>query len=135
MGARWFSGNDLGGNTTADYNHSSQFGRENAPVVGQSVGIRRDVPCNGSLAQETDARGATTLDEIAGTGLYRRDQHETWEERRNQLRLYDRFLLDDHFQVSRHVLVQLYRDCELAHGFQWFVQLDLAPVDVESLLG
>jgi hypothetical protein len=30
VGARWFWGNDLEGNTTVDYNHSSQFGRENA---------------------------------------------------------------------------------------------------------
>jgi hypothetical protein len=37
VGARWFWGNDLEGNTTVEYNHSSQFGRRNALVVGQSV--------------------------------------------------------------------------------------------------
>ena len=47
----------------------------------------------------------------------------------------DRFLLDDHLQVRGHVLVQLHRDRELAHGLQRLVQLDFAAIHVEALLG
>ena len=49
--------------------------------------------------------------------------------------LCSRFLLNHNLQVSRHVLVQLHRHAELADGLQRLVQLDLAPIDVEALLG
>jgi hypothetical protein len=49
------------------------------------------------------------------------------------LSLLCRFLLDDHLHVRGHVLVQLHRHVKLAHGFQRFVQLNLATIDMEAL--
>jgi hypothetical protein len=45
------------------------------------------------------------------------------------------FLLNHDLQVRGHVLVQLHRDGELAEGLQRLVQLDLAAVNIETLLG
>jgi mRNA interferase RelE/StbE len=47
----------------------------------------------------------------------------------------DRFLLNHYFQVRGHVLMQLHGDGELAHGLQRLVKLNLAAIDVETLLG
>ncbi len=47
--------------------------------------------------------------------------------------LRDRFLLDHNFQMRRHILVQLHRHGELAQGLQRLVELDLLPVQIDSL--
>ena len=52
-----------------------------------------------------------------------------------QMLLCRRFLLDDDFQMRGHVLVQLHWNSELAQGLQRLMQLDLAAIDVEALLG
>ena len=49
--------------------------------------------------------------------------------------LFRRFLFDDDLQVRGHILVQLDRHGEFAHGLERFVDLNLAAVDVKALLG
>jgi hypothetical protein len=117
VGARWFWGNDLRRNRTLEHNHSSQGGKEIALVVRQSGGMHLQRPCLQGLYR---AQGGGLVwhnpKVVAGTGRYRRNQHETWEDRRNQLRLYHGFFFNHHLQVRGYVLVQLHRDGELAHG-------------------
>src|SRR3984885_16379997 len=43
-----------------------------------------------------------------------------------------RFLLDNHLQMRGHVLVQLYRNRELADALERLVELNLAAVDAEA---
>ena len=69
--------------------------------------------------------------------LARSRQRDGRKQRLGRSNIYsvDRFLLDHDLQVRGHVLVQLHRDGELAHGLQRLVQLDLAAIHVEALLG
>jgi hypothetical protein len=48
--------------------------------------------------------------------------------------LLDHFFLDDDLYVRGHILVQLYRNIELAHCLQGFVQLNLPAVNMEAFL-
>src|SRR5580704_12853551 len=45
----------------------------------------------------------------------------------------DRFFLNNDFEVSSHVLVQLHRHGELTQGLQRLVELDLTAIQVDSL--
>jgi mRNA interferase RelE/StbE len=44
------------------------------------------------------------------------------------------FLLNHHFQMRGHVLMQLHRHGEFAQGLQRLVQLNLAAIQIDSLL-
>src|SRR5579862_3768968 len=45
-----------------------------------------------------------------------------------------RFLLNHNLQMRGHVLMQLHRHAELTQGLQRLVELDLLPVQIDSLL-
>jgi len=49
-------------------------------------------------------------------------------------KLLGRFFFDDDLHVRGDIFVQLHRHVEFAHRLQRFMQLDLAAIDVETLL-